>query len=386
MAEVLSEIKKQDDLLMRRTEIMHQSQLETEELEVSPYVIENLTFEEIEVNVSGAADNLSSLYQSAAAKGPRTTVFDRNRTQQKEAGLTITKIFPPQTRRSVDIPPQVREIKIRLAGSIHSVLIDGFAKRRIGSTNYIVDCRVERLNRLIRVVGETIMNCTTKDITVSVGRYQQLLKPNEYMPLMDSPEFFVSVPGKPDLRSDPIVKEDMYVVTPVHCKHKYHYNVVKEEEEVGGMILQNYKLHSPLKLVNCLPKSLQLQVLFHNKTTANKELKSQQEYEIHSHAKGEEIRMKISLPNCFWSHEVSIAQNIEKEVDMTLKDALGSELVIRALVTKDEDSHAIAIAFFCQAYIINESPFHYIVYGVTKVKGEHSKRLAGQVEHNNEEV
>jgi len=172
----------------------------------------------------------------------------------------------------------------------------------------------------------------------------------------------------------------MYLVTQVHCKNKYHYNIVKCEEEVGDMFLQSYYLYSPLKLINCLPKPLQLQIVFQNKTTANKELKSQHEYEIHSHAKGEEVRMKVSLPNCFWSHEVSVGQNVEKEVDLTLRDTTNHELIIRALVTKDEDSHTIAIAFFCQAYIINESPYPYVVYGVTKVKGEHSKQIAGQID------
>lgn len=51
------------------------------------------------------------------------------------------------------------------------MLIDGFAKRRIGSTNFIVECLVERLNRLIRVVGETITNCTTKDLVVKSGKF-----------------------------------------------------------------------------------------------------------------------------------------------------------------------------------------------------------------------
>lgn len=70
--------------------------------------------------------------------------------------------------------------------------------------------------------------------------------------------------------SQPIVKEDMYVVTPVNCKQKYHYNIVKEEEEIGGMFLQSYAIYSPLKMINCLPKPLQLQIIFHNKTTAHK--------------------------------------------------------------------------------------------------------------------
>lgn len=79
--------------------------------------------------------------------------------------------------------------------------------------------------------------------------------------------------------------------------------------------------------------------------------------------------MKVSLPNCFWSHEVSVAQNVEKEVELMLKDTLNNELVVKALVTRDEDSHTIQIAFFCQAYIINECPYDYLVYSVTKAKG-----------------
>jgi hypothetical protein len=90
--------------------------------------------------------------------------------------------------------------------------------------------------------------------------------------------------------------------------------------------------------------------------------------------------MKISLPGCFWSHEISIVQSIEKEVELTVKDSLGVELTIKALVTKDIDSHTIEISFYCQAYVINETPYDYIIYGVLRVKGEHSKRIAGQTD------
>jgi Ni,Fe-hydrogenase maturation factor len=94
--------------------------------------------------------------------------------------------------------------------------------------------------------------------------------------------------------------------------------------------------------------------------------------------------MKVSLPGCFWSHEVSIAQNIEKEIDLTVKDGKGIELTIKALVTKDHGSHTIEIAFFCQAYVINETPYDYIIYGISPVLGEHSKRVAGQTDLDHE--
>jgi hypothetical protein len=119
------------------------------------------------------------------------------------------------------------------------------------------------------------------------------------------------------------------------------------------MMLQEYTLYSPLRLINCLPKPLQLQVIFRNKTTANKELKSQNEYEIHSHTRGEEIKLKVSLPGCFWSHEVSIADNIEREIGLTVKDAEGIPLTISAMITKHEVSQAIEIAFYCAAYVVN---------------------------------
>jgi hypothetical protein len=48
------------------------------------------------------------------------------------------------------------------------------------------------------------------------------------VPFSKTPEFYIAV--KPDIVSEKIIKEDMYVLTPIHCKHKYHYNIVKEEE------------------------------------------------------------------------------------------------------------------------------------------------------------
>jgi|JI6StandDraft_1071083.scaffolds.fasta_scaffold04583_14 hypothetical protein len=90
--------------------------------------------------------------------------------QQKEV-VRAVRTMAPRTRRSIDIPSNLRDIKIRINNAVYSVLIDGFAKRRIGSTNFIVECLVERLNRLIRVVGETITNCTTKDLVVKSGKF-----------------------------------------------------------------------------------------------------------------------------------------------------------------------------------------------------------------------
>jgi len=101
--------------------------------------------------VEGASEYAGSNYRAIAQKGSRSTAFDRTRAH-KEVVRTM-KTLASRTRRSIDIPSNVREIKIRIGGTTYLVLIDGFAKRRIGSTNFIVDCRVERLNRLIRVVG-----------------------------------------------------------------------------------------------------------------------------------------------------------------------------------------------------------------------------------------
>lgn len=61
--------------------------------------------------------------------------------------------------------------------------------------------------------------------------------------------------------------------TSLSCSGKFYYNLVKKEEEVQGMLVSYYSVYSPLKLINCMPKPVQLQVIYKNKTTANRELK-----------------------------------------------------------------------------------------------------------------
>lgn len=97
---------------------------------MSPYVVENLTFDEIAIIIEAPAEQSVSNYHTAAAR-QRITAFDRTRNHQKDIVLG-TRTLAAGTRRSIDIPEGVREIKIKLDGTVHSVLIDGFAKRRIG--------------------------------------------------------------------------------------------------------------------------------------------------------------------------------------------------------------------------------------------------------------
>jgi hypothetical protein len=43
-------------------------------------------------------------------------------------------------------------------------------------TNYVVDCRVEKLNRVIRITGDTLKNKTTGEVIVQIGENKMHLK------------------------------------------------------------------------------------------------------------------------------------------------------------------------------------------------------------------
>lgn len=93
-------------------------------MEVSPYIVENMTFEEAWLMVGVSEESVSRKSMMVRRK----VVVSEAKDEVKE----VTKPLPPLTRKSIDIPTTVKNIKIRIAGQVHSVSIMGFTKRRIG--------------------------------------------------------------------------------------------------------------------------------------------------------------------------------------------------------------------------------------------------------------
>ena len=99
-------------------------------MDVSPFVLENMTLHDVEVFT--VEDNL----------------------RNTEAENQISFIIKPREKKPIVVPLQSTELKIRIDGKEHFINIGSIGKRLIPNSEYIVDCEVQKLFKVI-----VIMNC-----------------------------------------------------------------------------------------------------------------------------------------------------------------------------------------------------------------------------------
>lgn len=112
----------------------------------------------------------------------------------------VSRALPPLTRKSVDIPATVKTVRIKICGGVYSVGVLGFTKRRIGETPFVIDCKIEKLNRLIRIVGDTLTNHTTREVTVEFNGKTLTVNPQQTIPFTEASTFQIG--HNPDIMAN----------------------------------------------------------------------------------------------------------------------------------------------------------------------------------------
>lgn len=73
-------------------------------------------------------------------------------------------MIPSRTKRSVYIEPKQKEIYVRIGENKVKVNIEGYAKKKLYIGEYIIETTVEKLNRLLRISGDVLVNRTNRVI------------------------------------------------------------------------------------------------------------------------------------------------------------------------------------------------------------------------------
>ena len=80
-----------------------------------------------------------------------------------------TKTLSSRFKGSVYIPVQSNEITLRIGEATYAVNINIFGKRRICNSHYFIECKVEKLNRLVKFTGDLyLLNDTNQNVFVQM--------------------------------------------------------------------------------------------------------------------------------------------------------------------------------------------------------------------------
>lgn len=114
----------------------------------------------------------------------------------------------------------------------------------------------------------------------------------------------------------------------------WNYTVAVREREISGLLSRKYYVGAPMRVFNCLPKPILVQMYPDEAKGAvsAKPIKSQSEYEYYRYGRPKTLEVKVSVPGYMWSMPISIEKNLNKQVDIVLKDRLQTPAVIQASI------------------------------------------------------
>ena len=161
-----------------------------------------------------------------------------------------------------------------------------------------------------------------------------------------------------------------------------HYSLVKTTRLISGLECNKFFLRTPLRVLNCLPRPVLFQAYPKGSkpSVSSKSIKSQSEFEFYRYGHVRELTVRISVPGYLWSAPLELSANINRQVDIVLKDKLQNPTVVKASIIWDETTSTLLLTFFTSAYLINDTPYNLLTYSLPKQLSQNQQyRVAGQI-------
>lgn len=226
-----------------------------------------------------------------------------------------------------------------------------------------------------------LLNATADNLFVSVlnGKIEEVL-PNMQIPLENIER--VCFGSEENHMSDSLNLASLGALNNISTFDGHiNYSLACSTRNISELECKKFFVHAPMRVLNCLPRP----ILFHacprdsKQVTAAKPIKSQAEVELYRYGQAKDLVVRISAPGYFWSPPLDLSQNINKQIDIVLKDKHQNPTVVRASIVLNESNGVLLLTFFTTAYLINDTPYDLLVYSQPKESSQRQQyRVAGQ--------
>ena len=199
-------------------------------------------------------------------------------------GIKSEFILDPGFFGSVRLTDESQVLDFEIMKRLCRVSLEHYGLIKVPDIDYFIQFKVDRLNRFIRFMAPRIMtNETNKPLFCKRFNFKEEelpaveVKVGSQVPLDGMKYFQCSLNSKSYTYKVDIKRSES--ISELRSENgKFLTRLIRDSEMIKNSTFENFRVNSTLKIINCLPKDVNIQFLINNAVKSTKELAAQQSH------------------------------------------------------------------------------------------------------------